>query len=289
MGWLGQLLLDETDFLPDFLDLSNNFTFRRSCRLPVPRINFSSSLFPLLDTTWALSTVVSISWNSVDLMCAKLWESMKVARFYGERRGPYWYGKEVIGMSVIDFFFCSLSLAPSLSLSLSLSLSFSLDFLELVAGSASCLDVTGWLYCNSKKPSPSLDASPWPSAGRLSLKYLSTGDFLTASLIFWKVSFYSWVQIHSHSCVSGGVVALTFLKGFVGIWTGTALARIISALLILCWSLHLDCCIQFPVTCLQSILRHRRSNEWHFASFEFKLLLFQLDEFCPTMVLLFYY
>ena len=122
MGWLGQLLLDETDFLPDFLDLSNNFTFRRSCRLPVPRINFSSSLFPLLDTTWALSTVVSISWNSVDLMCAKLWESMKVARFYGERRGPYWYGKEVIGMSVIDFFFCSLSLAPSLSLSLSLSL-----------------------------------------------------------------------------------------------------------------------------------------------------------------------
>ena len=52
---------------------------------------------------------------------------------------------------------------------------------------------------------------------------------------------------------------------------GTALALIISALLILCWSLHFDCCIQFPVTCLKSILRHHRSNEWHFASFEFEL------------------
>ena len=26
------------------------------------------------------------------------------------------------------------------------------------------------------------------------------------------------------------------------------------------------------------------SNEWHFASFEFELLLFQLDEFCSAMV-----
>ena len=84
-------------------------------------------------------------------------------------------------------------------------------------GSAPLLDVTGWPCCNSKKPSPSLDASPWPSASPFSLKYLSTGGFLTASLIFWKASFYSWVQIHSHSCVSGGVVALAFLRGFVGI------------------------------------------------------------------------
>ena len=54
----------------------------------------------------------------------------------------------------------------------------------------------------------------------------------------------------------------------------------------ICWSLHLDCCVQFPLICLQSILRHHRSNEWHFASFEFEL--FELDEFCSTTYLLYY-
>ena len=94
--------------------------------------------------------------------------------------------------------------------------------------SAPLVDVTGWPCCNIKKPYPSLDAPPWPSVGPLSLKYLSSWW----SLILWKASFHSWVQIRSHSCVSGGCVALTFLKGFVGIWKGTALAIIKSSLLI---------------------------------------------------------
>ena len=46
MGWLGQLILDETDFRPDFLDLRNNFTFRRSCRLPVAAHKFLVVLVP---------------------------------------------------------------------------------------------------------------------------------------------------------------------------------------------------------------------------------------------------
>ena len=56
----------------------------------------------------------------------------------------------------------------------------------------------------------------------------------------------------------------------------------------MCCSLHLDCCIRFPLLCLQSILRHHRSNEWHFASFQFELLLFQLDKFCSTMLFPYY-
>ena len=51
MGWLGQLILDETDFRPDFLDLSNISLFDEAVGCPGPRKNFSSSFFPFLDTT----------------------------------------------------------------------------------------------------------------------------------------------------------------------------------------------------------------------------------------------
>ena len=74
--------------------------------------------------------------------------------------------------------------------------------------------VTGWPCSISKKPSASLDASTRFSARSLSLKYLSTGALETVSLIFSKTSFCSWVQSHWQSCVSGGALALTFLKPF---------------------------------------------------------------------------
>ena len=41
--------------------------------------------------------------------------------------------------------------------------------------------------------------------------------FFNSVVDLLEASFYSWVQIHSHSCVSGGVVALAFLKAFLGI------------------------------------------------------------------------
>ena len=65
-----------------------------------------------------------------------------------------------------------------------------------------------------KKASASLHASPWFSVRSISLKYSSTDALETASLTSSKAFFSSWVKIHSHSCVSGNVVSLTFLKGF---------------------------------------------------------------------------
>ena len=47
-------------------------------------------------------------------------------------------------------------------------------------GSAPLPDITGWPWCISKKPSPSLDASPRPSVGPLSLKHLNTGGFFNS-------------------------------------------------------------------------------------------------------------
>ena len=47
-------------------------------------------------------------------------------------------------------------------------------------GSAPLPDITGWPWCISKKPSPSFGASPRPSVGPLSLKYLSIGGFFNS-------------------------------------------------------------------------------------------------------------
>ena len=54
----------------------------------------------------------------------------------------------------------------------------------------------------------------------------------------------------------------------------------------ICWSLHLDCCVWFPLICLQSILHHHKSYEWHFVSFEFEFLLLQLDDLCFIIIII---
>ena len=68
MDWLGQLILDETDFDRILWTLEIISLFDEAVSCPVLRTNFSSSSFVLLDTTWASSTVVFTSWGSVDLM-----------------------------------------------------------------------------------------------------------------------------------------------------------------------------------------------------------------------------
>ena len=74
-----------------------------------------------------------------------------------------------------------------------------------VAGvSALLANVTSWPCCSSEKPSPSSDASTWPSVGSFSLKYLSTGALTTAFLILSssKACSRSWVQFYSETqCV----------------------------------------------------------------------------------------
>ena len=76
-------------------------------------------------------------------------------------------------------------------------------------------------------------------------------------------------------------MALSFQKSFNEILKDTSYPYKSLRCWCICWSLHFDCC-------LRSIVLHHMSNEWHFVSFEFEPLLFQLDEFCST-TLLFYY
>ena len=124
--------------------------------------NAHSPLCKLLTKCW-LSAYISRAWSVSCSHTAKV--ATKAVRRMTFLPNTYWWLRSLpMTKAKNSFPICEYSLSAT--------------------GSAPLLDVTGWPYCNTKKPSPSLDASPWPSAGPLLLKYLSTGGFLAAFLIF---------------------------------------------------------------------------------------------------------
>ena len=152
MGSLGQLILDETDFRPDFLDLSNNFTFRRSCQLPGATHKF---LFVLVPTFGYHLSVVNCRFYFLKFCRLKVYKTMsdflKVARFSRERRGPYWYRKEVNDMNVIDFFFCRGTLVFPLRLCLAVKVLFEPLLTELLEACLEWMDCRQEIvFCNEK-------------------------------------------------------------------------------------------------------------------------------------------
>ena len=105
VGWVSWFLMRLISYRV-FCTLTLISLFDEAFGCPGPRINFSSSLFSLLDTTWTLQlSFLFLKFCRLNVYKA-MSDFLKIARCYRERRGPSWYRKEVIGMNVIDFHFC---------------------------------------------------------------------------------------------------------------------------------------------------------------------------------------